>query len=306
MARKQPWFPWYADDWLSDEGLRACSLAARGLWIDMLSLMHKCDRRGYLQLLGKPLTLDQLARMTGSSTADLSPLVAELLNSGVASALDDGTIYSRRMVRDQQKRDKCAAAGLKGGGNPALKSGTTATFKGGPKGGPKGGDKGGLKGAYGSVSSFDPVLDLYPKEEKDSSGVGGAGGGATFKGTDKGTDKGRRGLGADALDPEFDRFWRSYPNKDAQHKARLAWDELRPSAELVEVMLAAIERQKQTSQWRKRIIPHAATWLAECRWQDEGIEATDATAARASQTAAAQEEVERKMRERRRDQAELG
>jgi hypothetical protein len=89
---------------MKDPELRSVSLAARGLWIDMLSLMFECDRRGYLQLNGKPVNADQLARMTGCSTGEVSHCLQELDDSGVFSRSDDGTIYSRRLVRDEKKR----------------------------------------------------------------------------------------------------------------------------------------------------------------------------------------------------------
>src|SRR5260370_26598637 len=106
MAGKLPYFPFYPDDWLSDEKARLCSIAARGLWIDMLCLMHKCDRRGYLQQAnGKPLTLEQLSRITsGCSTEEVGNLLQELITSGAASVNEHGVIFSRRMVRDEQLR----------------------------------------------------------------------------------------------------------------------------------------------------------------------------------------------------------
>ncbi len=134
MARL-PWLQFYPNDWLADPAVRSCSVAARGLWMDMLSLMHLSARRGYLlAATGTPLTPEQLARLTGCSAEEVSRLLAELRTSGVFSCTDDGVIFSRRMVRDESKREKCADAGRKGGGNP--------TFGGGPKGAPKGGGKG--------------------------------------------------------------------------------------------------------------------------------------------------------------------
>src|SRR4051812_48074684 len=105
MAVKQPYFPWFPDDWLSDEKLRLCSLAARGLWIDLLSLMHKCDRRGYLQQAnGQPYSKEQIARIAGCSAEEAAHLLRELISSGAASANERGVIFSRRMVRDEHIR----------------------------------------------------------------------------------------------------------------------------------------------------------------------------------------------------------
>jgi hypothetical protein len=106
MARR-PSFQWYPGDWLRDIDLRGCSLAARGLWIDMLSLMHQSPRRGYLQHSnGKPMTAEQLARVTGCSTDEVSLYLRELEDAGVFCCTDDGVIYSRRMVRDERRREQ--------------------------------------------------------------------------------------------------------------------------------------------------------------------------------------------------------
>lgn len=130
---KAPAFQFYTGDWMKDPALRPCSIAARGLWIDMLSLMFESPRRGYLQhATGKPVTAEQIARMTGCSTDEVSRLLQELDDAGVFSRTDSGVILSRRLVRDERKRELCRKAGLKGG-NP--------TLKGGVKGGVKGRDK---------------------------------------------------------------------------------------------------------------------------------------------------------------------
>lgn len=143
---KLPSLQFYPGDWLKDPKLRSVSLAARGLWMDMLCLMHENDRRGYLQLgSGKPVTAEHLARMTGCSPDDASRLLQELEDSGVYSRTEQDVIYNRRMVRDDQKRRLCSEAGKKGGGNP--------TFKGQTKGDSKGRDKGGAKASSSASTS---------------------------------------------------------------------------------------------------------------------------------------------------------
>lgn len=133
---KLPAFMFYPGDWMKDPALRSCSVAARGLWTDMLCLMFESDRRGYLQhVTGKPVTAEQLARMTGCSTDDVSQLLQELEDCGVFSRTEHGVIYSRRLVGDERKRQLCEAAGKKGG-NPTLMGGVKGHAKGGLKGDP--------------------------------------------------------------------------------------------------------------------------------------------------------------------------
>lgn len=73
--------------------------------MDMLCLCFESPRRGYLQhVSGKPVTAEQLARMTGCSTDEVSLLLRELNDAGVYSETEHGTIFSRRMARDEQTR----------------------------------------------------------------------------------------------------------------------------------------------------------------------------------------------------------
>jgi hypothetical protein len=100
---KLPWIKFWVNSWLSDESVRACSLEARGLWIDMLALMAKSEVHGHLLIGGKPARAEQLARIVGLSPERTMQLMDELHASGVFS-FDKETIISRRMVKDERVR----------------------------------------------------------------------------------------------------------------------------------------------------------------------------------------------------------
>jgi hypothetical protein len=117
---KRPAFQFYPADWRKDVELRSCSLAARGLWIDMLCIAHECDPYGHLVLNGKPMTAIKIAGQIGGITGpQVQRLIDELIENGVARIKEDGTLYSKRMVEDERLREIRAEAG-KLGGNPAL------------------------------------------------------------------------------------------------------------------------------------------------------------------------------------------
>jgi len=119
MAIKRPSFQFYPGDWLRDTGLRSCTVGARGLWVDMLCLMHDGKPYGHLQVGGKSIDHITLARMVGASENSVEIWLKELEESFVLSRKKDGTIYSRRMVKDEQIRRKRRKAGSLGG-NPLL------------------------------------------------------------------------------------------------------------------------------------------------------------------------------------------
>jgi hypothetical protein len=113
-----PWLKFYPQDWRADERLRNCGLAARGLWMEMLALMHRSERYGYLLINGKAPSVQQLAVQAGSID-DITPLLAELEEHAVFSRDRNGTIYSRRMIRDEKRAIHARKIGKKGG-NPKL------------------------------------------------------------------------------------------------------------------------------------------------------------------------------------------
>lgn len=124
MSERLPFLKFYPGDWMQDAALRTCSVAARGLWIDVLSAMHaNTNRRGYLELpTGRPMLSCHVARIVGTTEQETEVLLAELEDAGVFSRTKDGTIYSRRMVRDDRQLQDDVKNGRRGG-NPRLKGG---------------------------------------------------------------------------------------------------------------------------------------------------------------------------------------
>jgi len=111
----RPAMLFYPGDWQREPSLGLCSLAARGLWIDMLCLMFFAEKRGLLQANGKQMESTQLAILVRTDEVTVNGLVTELETAGVFSRLDDGTIYSRRMRRDSLLSEIRSDAGKKGG-----------------------------------------------------------------------------------------------------------------------------------------------------------------------------------------------
>lgn len=117
--RRQPWMKFFGSDWRSDPKLRACSLAARGLWADMMTLMHEATPYGHLLINGQPPPLSELAAQVGRPVREVRRALEELEANGVYSRTEAGVIFSRRMTR-AAARSAIARANGSAGGNPAL------------------------------------------------------------------------------------------------------------------------------------------------------------------------------------------
>lgn len=102
--KRLPFLQFYPSDWRSDEALRMCSLAARGLWIECLALMHRAEPYGHLVVKGKAPTVSDLAKLVAASPKEVERLLTELCDEEVCSRSDDGIIISRRMLRDERRR----------------------------------------------------------------------------------------------------------------------------------------------------------------------------------------------------------
>ena len=67
-------------------------------------------------------------------------------------------------------------------------------------------------------------------------------------------------------------FWKAYPRKKDKQYALNAFAKLKPTDELLEKMLVAIDAQKKTREWKKdngQFIPYPSSWLNARRWEDE-------------------------------------
>ena len=94
----------------------------------------------------------------------------------------------------------------------------------------------------------------------------------TLKEKDKEKEKINNKVSKETYTREFDVFWAAYPRHTDKQAAFKAFVKLKPDDTLMQVILAGIERQKQSAQWTKdggQFIPHPATWLNGCRWEDE-------------------------------------
>ena len=79
-------------------------------------------------------------------------------------------------------------------------------------------------------------------------------------------------ISPDAVSERFALFWKAYPKKVGKGAAEKAWKKIKPSAELFDTIMAAIDAAKASEQWQRengRYIPNPATWLNQSRWEDE-------------------------------------
>jgi hypothetical protein len=102
--------------------VRRLTPAERGVWIDCLALMATASPIGYLcDDRGRPLTHEEIARVTGTTPVEVAELLAAIQRKGVASVDRTGRTYNRRMVRDASLSAKRRAIGKDGGAVTRLK-----------------------------------------------------------------------------------------------------------------------------------------------------------------------------------------
>ncbi len=121
------WFKFDPLAWRSDPALRCVSLAARGLWIELLGIMHAAPERGVLTINGKAPSVRQIAANVNSTVEEVTATLSELEVNEVCSRTPEGMICSRRMLRDTADQLESAAAGVKGAEKRWAKGGGMAT-----------------------------------------------------------------------------------------------------------------------------------------------------------------------------------
>lgn len=91
---KRPSFQFYPADWKGNSKLRRCSEAARGVWMDILCVLHDSDEYGVVRW---PLT--ELARAAGAALK----LVKELVDRQVLKGADSGSVVFAHTPRHAGK-----------------------------------------------------------------------------------------------------------------------------------------------------------------------------------------------------------
>lgn len=86
----------------------------------MICHMHAGTPYGYLKVGSKVILPPNLAAIVGATLLEVEGWLHELESAGVFSKDEHGCMFSRRMIRDEETRNKRAAGGILGG-NPALK-----------------------------------------------------------------------------------------------------------------------------------------------------------------------------------------
>lgn len=254
---KSPTLQWYPGDWRRDLALQSCSLRQRGLWAEMLWLMHDGVPYGHLATVEGPIVAPVLARMVGAPLRDVVADLAQLKAAGVYSITPAGVIYSRRMVRDQALRERRAAFGPLGGHDHE-----TAVAYGKRGGRPRKKAHGGFEGGFENPhqGGVDGGYTKTPPASASASAV-----------TDTPLPPSR---GASTLLLGFDQFKATYPRRENWRDAEKAWRQVGASPWLAAI-LADIRRRLDAREWepavkdRRRFIPMPASYLRARRWEDE-------------------------------------
>lgn len=239
---KRPSFQFYPADWRNNGKLRRCSWAARGVWIEVIGLLHDSDIYGVLHWTSK-----EIGQAIGAPVG----AIKELIDKGVLKGCDSGECeayvyrprsgrkdgdpvelvrpqdgpvwFSTRLVRDEYLREV---------------RGQTTAFKPSPK----------------------PPIDEAPKPAKSD----GSTASSSFSSSSSSSQ---------TLSARFARFWAGYPKKISRGDAEKAWKGIRPEPDdpLTDAICAAVARAKTSLQWRKdggQFIPHPANWLRAKGWED--------------------------------------
>lgn len=113
----RPWFRFYSRDWLDNKELRRCSPTARALLADLMCIAHEGMPYGYLADKLGALCDDYLVARCMMRPTAFRTAVIELEKAERIHRSEEGAIFIKRMVEDEELRCRRAAGG-KLGGNP--------------------------------------------------------------------------------------------------------------------------------------------------------------------------------------------
>lgn len=251
-AVDRPSFQFYPGDWLSNNKLRFCSHEEKGVWIDIMSLMHDSAEYGILRY-----TLQEMAGAVRCKMNILKSLQKKCILKGADSGIycepfiftprhagkdgepvilipkQIGAIwYSSRMVRDEYLRKKRA--------NPNL-------YLSSPNYSPNKSPKGGI----GELSGEEPMGDIGDLPSTSSS-----------------TSNNK--YSKNQYTEYFQKFWQLFPpqrmgNKD---KAFIAWKAALNRTE-PDKIIAAVKEYSTSMEVTSGYAKNAAKWLKDDGWASD-------------------------------------
>lgn len=122
IMAKLPHMPFYYKDWMADANLSRCTLASKGVAIDLFCLMWDCDERGKLISAGSPWTMADIRQAVRGPDTEVETCVIELVAKQVVKIDDQRCYYNSRMVKDEELRAIRAKSGSKGGSKTQAKA----------------------------------------------------------------------------------------------------------------------------------------------------------------------------------------
>lgn len=284
---KRPSFQFYPADWRNNAKLRRCSWEARGVWIELLGLLHDSDDYGILrwplkeiaQALGAPLkALKELVDkgvLYGAEKGACEPMVYVPVSARQKGApvelvpAQEGPIwYSPRMVRDEYKRGNS-------GGSTRFKVGTQDDT-------PPGGDDAPSQRRSDSPSRApEPSLSSSPSRRQ---GEGQSDGSTSSSSSSPSVASATSGGAADARRRRFEMHEEWQPDEVSLRAhlrtAGLGLDALTPElvAEFVAFWLTRPDDDTHAG-WCRRLVSHAVRSAARLAAQPAGV-SHDATKTR--------------------------
>ncbi len=247
MPNEFPYFPFYVDDFAADGKVEAMTTLEVGSYILLLCKAWKEQPRGTLP--DDEAVLARWSRLSPTQWSEVAPRVLACFRLST-----DGRWHQKRMELEARKLLDLT--------NKRSKNGKLAA-------------EARWQHANALQSQCERIADALPTQcdsmprASESSSVFVEGEIELEKAQNKDPPKKKKKGGAGGELPEgFAEFWVAYPDHSAKPRAVTAWRKINPDAALRAVMLAALEKHKQSERWSKGFIPYLATWLNDRRWED--------------------------------------
>lgn len=111
--------PLYIGDWQKENAVKAMTAEDEGIFLRLIFVCWESERRGYLQLNGKPYPIDLLASTIKTTPILLNQWLTKYQDNFGIFGVEDGIMYSKKHVKLIETSEKRKNAG-KQGGNPVL------------------------------------------------------------------------------------------------------------------------------------------------------------------------------------------